>query len=158
MTAVRLLPRTPLITRQYREELDTHVVASEEVPPNEEAPECVVCAKFAPWKVTVAEPVVARFPVGTELMTKTSYVNDSVVVERRSPDVTTILFVRDRPPAAWQFRIVSEIHELASQAENPMRGFPVNAKDDRPCPMRVTLDAPVPTELTGDTMLACQVS
>lgn len=94
--------------------------------------ENVVKPKFAPWTVTLADPVPARFPGLAVLIDGRSVDHDDVRLPTNSPDVKVILRVPKTEDDDLQKMNVSEIQTVDSELVDADRNLNVYIKDPKP--------------------------
>jgi hypothetical protein len=141
---IRRVPRTPWLVRHRTDDSDHHSDASHAVSMTRMASVYVVSPKLVPCRVTLADPVPARFTRVVMLRLGSSIDHASVTVPARSPVVNIILCVPRTPWLVRQRTDDSDHHSVDSHIVSMIRIASVYVVIPKLLPCTVTLADPVP--------------
>jgi len=141
---IRRVPRPPCVTRHLTDVSDSHSVASHPVCPSRARTVYVTSPMLAPWIVTDAEPVPARFCRRITLNDLKSTDHACVTLPPRCPAVITTRCVPRPPCVTMHLTDVSDSHSVASHPVCPSRARPVYVTSPMLFPWIVTDAEPVP--------------
>ena len=158
LTATRRLPFAPTPRRHAADVSESHVVRSHALPPTLPDQVSPALPIEAPDTVTAAEPVPAALPLSTTLTdpVSTEYANDRLPARR--PTVNADRWLPITPDTTLHTTVVSDAHDVCSQAVRPKRAAALYRARPTPAPMRVTLAEPVPAPLDRNNVLTALTS
>ena len=140
----RRVPDTPCPTRHLTDVSDSHSVPSHPVAPCRLRPVYAASPMLLPCTVTDPDPVPARFSRLITLSPAMSKDIACVLLELRSPPVTTTLRVPRTPCPARHLTDVSDSHSVPSHTVRPCRDRAEYPTDPMLDPCTVTDADPVP--------------